>query len=551
MTTPWSAKASWKIDAGLLVAAWCAVRAPLALAAMPPMIQFDTFSYMSGGLHNPPIYGWLLRLLDPLPAVIAQHLLALGSAAMVYGVARGAANRFAGVAAGLLVAIYGGFAVWGHVLMSETLFNFFLAAHLGALWLAIRRKSPFWYFCAGAAAGLAANVRPIIQLQPLVIAVALTPFYAARRELRRLAVLVAALAGGFLAICVPALIRGYLIAGHFVPLSTGLSHTLVERMIFDEAAPIGDVPADNAVLAAVRDFIAAGRRKPGFGCGDVFPYLDSLLSSSGDRVEALADSYAVALWKLYVARYPLHYVQDSWSGLAATLRAGNQETLTGNYLLSQAVLASVFFRWNFGNSGGHPTPSGTLSRSQDSDVVYVEKIMALPNPSVDALYWLAVFYLATTLIFAAGPLSIMFVLTVDAIVLLRAHRRRNLGGRPAPSPARSPARSGMSQNSLSGAGAITPQRDPADSAANLFAPTSSVRAYWLVVYLTAALVFLPNFLVSLPMTRYRFPFDLIFFLALGRAIATLRAAVWDGWRRMFGRQTADGSNPTTDGREPG
>jgi hypothetical protein len=473
-------------DVGLLAAAWAAVRAPLAWFALPPMIQFDTFGYLSGDLNKPPLYGWFLRLFSPVPAVLAQQLLVLASALILYAAARSAANRSAGLVVGLLVSTYGGFAMWGNVLMSETLFNFFLAAHLGVLWLAIRRKSGWGFFLAGATAGLAANVRPTFQVQPLAIAAALLPFHLSRDEVKRLAALVAALLAGFLAICVPGAIRAYLLAGRGVPLSAILPKVLILRMTADKTTPLAAVPAADPVVASIRDYLSEESADDDVGSFRAYEHICGRILPRGAASEALADSYVMTLWISYLRRYPVEYLRFAGKALWSNLSA--QEWLIDVQQFSRYVLTLV-------------VPGRRLRPSRMN-----AEILSQPEPSAKTLIWLNAFFLQLCLVWAA-PWAILCVAALETIVFAYAKHASQKRLAPAPPPA-------------------------AETAALLF-PDKAVRAYWWAVYATAAFAYLPIFLVNVSVYRFRLPLDLIYFLALGRAVARGRAALLDRRRRSM------------------
>jgi hypothetical protein len=455
---------------------------------MPPMIQVDTLAYAAFTLDKPPLYGCFLRLFSPVSAVIVQHLLVLCAALILYATVRSAANRQAGLAAGLLVAAYPGFVLAGNELMSESLFLFLLALHLGVLWLAICRKSAWWFFFAGATAGLAANVRAVFQQQALVVALGLAPLFVARRDLKRFAALVAALFGGFLVVCVPTVARVYLLTGRCVPLSTIFPNVLILRMLTEQDAPVAEVPVDNAVLAALRDYLSGlGKTDPALLHAHPLGYICANILPSGRNSEAIASSYVVSLWKLYVRHFPAAYLRHSCQLLLSNLAF--REDWIGAYLFSRDTLARD---WVFEGPN-----------KED----YRAELSRLKQPSMDALASLDAFYNLVGSLFLFGPALILIVLALDfIIVLVPKIAMATAGGR----------------RWLASASAET---------AGLFLPGGTVRAYWLIAYATATFTYVPIFLINESVWRFRLPFDLVFFLVLGRVFARVRDAI-----AMFARR---------------
>lgn len=102
-------------------------------------------------------------------ALIAQHLLGAGTAALTYLLGRATFGRLAGLGAGLLVAVNGALIVSEHYLMTEALFIPLLTATLLTLIAGARSGRARTLIGAGLLLGVTILCRPIAQaLYPLV-----------------------------------------------------------------------------------------------------------------------------------------------------------------------------------------------------------------------------------------------------------------------------------------------------------------------------------------------------------------------------------------------
>ncbi len=206
MKTRWLPGRAALIDMALLGAAWLAIRLPLLVFHLAPLVQVDSFWQRPlpdslSSPHAPFLYGQFVFSFGAYWGAIIQHLLVLFAGVVLYEVARRAAGRAAGLCTGLFIVLHGGFVLYAHSFMSETLFNFFLALHLGALWMALTadsgKRAAVWFFVTGVLAGVATNVRPTAQCQVLVLPLAMLPFYVRHGERLKFVRLTAALLAGF------------------------------------------------------------------------------------------------------------------------------------------------------------------------------------------------------------------------------------------------------------------------------------------------------------------------------------------------------------------
>ncbi|NLH48317.1 MAG: glycosyltransferase family 39 protein [Myxococcales bacterium] len=479
----------------LLVLVWGLARLPLALLRLPPLVEHDTFGYRCDlqSISVPPLYGLFLRLFSPLIAVIVQHLLVLGAAIIWYAIARRAASRAAGLLAGLAFVLYGEFVVWGHVLMSETLFLFFIALHLGALWQAIRFRSITWYFLAGAFAGCAADVRPVAQWQVVVVALALAPFYLSRHHFKGYAVRMAVLFGGCALVLAPAVGRVHQATGE-IALSNGLAPVVMYRLVGDETAPLAALPVADPTLAAIRDYLdEVGRTDYGAIHYRAFQHIENQLLPRGKNSEKEAYAAVMELWRAYVRHYPWPYLRRSLAEISATLNARTH--LLVEELFSLEVVAQKKAQW--------PRPGATFVTCQKKFVA------ALGQPAKpDFLEVVTASGLYFTLSGLLGRRFLIFLtLLLGLGVLWRRDRDERITALESPG-----------NESTGGHGSAVPK--------------NAARIYWVAVYATLIYLYAPQFFVSIAIMRYRYPFDLVYFLIFGAAWAK----AWQLWREHRARR---------------
>ena len=476
MKTRWLPGRAALIDMALLGAAWLAIRLPLLVFHLAPLVQVDSFWQRPlpdslSSPHAPFLYGQFVFSFGAYWGAIIQHLLVLFAGVVLYEVARRAAGRAAGLCTGLFIVLHGGFVLYAHSFMSETLFNFFLALHLGALWMALTadsgKRAAVWFFVTGVLAGVATNVRPTAQCQVLVLPLAMLPFYVRHGERLKFVRLTAALLAGFALIYVPVATLVWRNADRFT-LSTGMAKVIMYRLVDDQAAPIGRVRVDDPQLAAIRDYLATPTH------GRIwFPAYDhirtAILGLPADARYAATlpvDPYVMRLWWRFVATYPGHYLAGSLRGLFETL--ATHVSLTDLYATSRQQLDPVEMM-------RHP--------------LYDLKMLPAPSAShlrlMDRLYYVTDFALT-------NPVVVGFVLLCGLYVLSRMQ--------------------------------------------------GAARRFLVCVYATAVGVYTPQFFLSIKMSRYRYPFDLVFALLFG-IVAGRLVVVTGEWlrRRKAGNSRARSS----------
>ncbi len=249
-------------DVSMIVLMWILARLPILVYTYPPQVQVDSLSYRPFWIslfnpHNPPFYGTFLAVLSPGVVILIQHGMVLVSALCLYEIGRRSTSRLAGLISGVFVVVYGDLVLYAHTFMSEIPFNFFLSLSLVALWYAIDQRSLGWYFVCGICIGMAALVRPIIQYQGIVLAAALFPLGAWRvRQAMLYGYSVASLFAGFLIMVLPVAGLTRILYGDFT-LSSGLGNVMTYRLVWDEKAPLAKVEVDDPVLTRVRDYLAS------------------------------------------------------------------------------------------------------------------------------------------------------------------------------------------------------------------------------------------------------------------------------------------------------
>ena len=182
-------------------------------------------------IRRPPVYpgflaGTIVLLGEPLLAVaLAQHLLGIASAGLVYAVGTLTFGRLAGLGAGLLTAANGTLLVAEHYVMPEALLLFLLLLTTIAAVLAIRRGSRRLYLASGFLLGLSILCKPVAQvLLPVLPFVVLVSTRSWRRTLAPTALVLA----GAAVVALPWAARNWAVHGSFTTAGA-LGQTLVAR----------------------------------------------------------------------------------------------------------------------------------------------------------------------------------------------------------------------------------------------------------------------------------------------------------------------------------
>src|SRR5580765_4411758 len=171
------------------------------------LVNGGGFSFASGPTSlRPPLFPgfvaglWLVSGTESLQLVrLAQALLGLVTAWLVFELASAAYDRTAGVVAGALTALYPSLVFANILILSETLFTLLLVAALLALIRLIGTPSLLRALCTGLLIGFAALTRSVLWPFPLVIA-PLVAWWTPGRVTNRLSIAAALLAGSAIAI---------------------------------------------------------------------------------------------------------------------------------------------------------------------------------------------------------------------------------------------------------------------------------------------------------------------------------------------------------------
>ena len=177
--------------------------------------QGPLYAYLLGGFFR--LFGTQLT-----PVLIVQAIAGTATVALVWWCTRHLAGDRAGVAAGLLAAIYGPLVFYDVMLMKNFLEPLLVVAALAAFLqgTAIRRWA--WHAASGLAIALACLLREVhaLLLVPLLLGTLLIrsdePTAWCRRFLPAVALL-----GGFLLTLAPTTLRNLVVAGEPVPVTTG------------------------------------------------------------------------------------------------------------------------------------------------------------------------------------------------------------------------------------------------------------------------------------------------------------------------------------------
>lgn len=250
------------IALAVIVAAGAALRVAFYSRA-PAFLHGDSIQYyvpahalMAGegfplSLKRPPVYPVLLALVgrgfgEGFWAPIAlQHVLGVGTAALVYGIGRLTFGRGVGLLAGLVAALSGGLLIYEHYLLTEAVFTFLLSLSLLLGLAGLRRDSAWCYVGSGVAIGLATLTRPHGQLLILLGPPVFLLCYRRWRPALRATALVTAAAA---LVMVPWMARNWVVHGAFtVAGALGqnlIAHTAVfhngQFVFYDQDNPPAD-----------------------------------------------------------------------------------------------------------------------------------------------------------------------------------------------------------------------------------------------------------------------------------------------------------------------
>jgi hypothetical protein len=186
------AKRFGAVDIGLLFVIVAAVAIRLVFLSNDPpiLLTTDSITYALPANHlahgqgfdlssqRTPGYPLFLAALwsvfgdDFRPVVYAQHVLGAATAGLAWLLGRVALGRLPALLGGLAVALSGPQIIYEHYLMTESLFTLLLVIAALALIAGLRRTSWRLYLLAGFLFGLCALTRPVGQLFPLLIPVA-------------------------------------------------------------------------------------------------------------------------------------------------------------------------------------------------------------------------------------------------------------------------------------------------------------------------------------------------------------------------------------------
>lgn len=438
---------AWLRDLFIIAAAWFAVRVPLIVFRVKPFVQCDSFNYPTffNAIripHYPFMYGQFLECFGHFPAMLIQHFLVLFCAVILYFIGRDISGRNGGLFSGLFVSVYGGFVLYAHSIMSETLFNFFVVCHLAVLWMALKEEKArskwccAWFFLAGFLASVASNVRPVIQYQVFVIFLALFPFYLARRQVKSLLKFSGWLALGFLSLHLYVAGATYTHYGLF-GISSGLPKAAMYRLVYDSKAPLSGVRVSDPKLAAVRDYLVQVGPDDKNIWVNAFNHItgEILPKFNGNRCvyNIETDRVIMELWRKYVLTYPFEYFRYSVAELVLQLLY--VEKFSGLLEFSQRM-------------------------SKDGP----------PPPSSRAVSFLRAFYLLFSSMLG-NIFFIIFGITAGFLFMRRENDPKNY--------------------------------------------------FMACLFLTMFFLYVPQFFASLGMIRYRYPFDMVFFLAAGAGFSRL------------------------------
>jgi 4-amino-4-deoxy-L-arabinose transferase-like glycosyltransferase len=351
-------KRPWYLDPGLVAVLLIGLVLRLAFARIAPVfLEGDSQSYLvpawdlasgqgfSPELRRTPIYPLLVTASftlfgqDLQPLAIVQHALGLTTVGLVYLLARYNYGRFAGLLAGLAIAVSGPQLIYERYVMTEAVFGLALVAvgvsALAALrpWIggtvALSRSRYALMLVSGLAIGLAALTRPVAQaILPLFLLAILLSLPRWRTALKAAGLVLA----GYALITVPWSVRN-LAAHDSLTASGGLGRSLIARTVkYDTLFDwkwLSETYGSRDDLAA-RERMLLYRKRGNIPSGrSVRPYQDALTEELGlSQGQAEAAMREVALEA--IARRPLEYVIGSLR-FTGQLLLGEEERLQSHW----------------------------------------------------------------------------------------------------------------------------------------------------------------------------------------------------------------------------
>jgi hypothetical protein len=176
---------------------------------------------------------------DLIAVGVAQHALGALTAAAAFGLGRASYGRWAGLIAGLAVAVSGPLLIYEHYLMAESLFTLLLTVAALILIVALRERGRAWLFAAGVAFGLAALTRPVGQAAiPVALGLPVVLALPRWRDGARRAALVGL---GLLIVLLPWMLRNWAIHGAF-GAEGALGQALIGRTVRHDRGFVYDDP---------------------------------------------------------------------------------------------------------------------------------------------------------------------------------------------------------------------------------------------------------------------------------------------------------------------
>jgi 4-amino-4-deoxy-L-arabinose transferase-like glycosyltransferase len=237
---------TWKFELGAVLLAAAAIRLAFLSSDPPLLLTTDSLTYALPAHHLAHGQGFDLSLRRtpgyPLflaglwaalgdgfqPVAYAQHCLGVATAGLTWWLGRLALGRVAALLGGLAGALSGPQILYEHYLMTEPLFTLVLVLSTAAFVAALRHGSAWLYLASGTLFGLCALTRPIGQVFPLLVPLAV--LCAVRPPQVRSAALAGLLAVvGFAFITLPWMARNWLAGGELTG-SSALGKTLFGRI---------------------------------------------------------------------------------------------------------------------------------------------------------------------------------------------------------------------------------------------------------------------------------------------------------------------------------
>ena len=335
----WARRHPDLVALAVLLAVGVALRAAMMFRAPAFFVGGDSQTYLVPayelardgnwdlGVRRPPGYplfvaGAIVLLGEDVRALaFAQHLLGLVTVACTYGLARALAGRWAGLLAGLGVAMSGPLLVYERYVMAEALFTAQLTGAACALLMARRSGQPALALVGGLLLAAGWLTRPAVQLLLPAIPLAFLGAQALRRT--------AALSGwaylGFALIALPWLL--VTLTRYGTVGSVGIGNTLMWRVTREEPALIH--PRDSWP-SREGDALAAARRYA-FGRATRKDLPDDIADGVQERFglsEADADRVLAAVALDAIRAQPTLYLQST-ARLTLELFQGVEQHLGG------------------------------------------------------------------------------------------------------------------------------------------------------------------------------------------------------------------------------